>query len=58
MKISLHGATSDKKHALHIMRNHNKADKKTRCFLLKEEIAICFSQEKTNGFIICTYPIN
>lgn len=57
MKISIHGATSDKSYALQIMRKHNKDSKTSRVFLLKENIAIAFSSDYVDGFVICSYTL-
>ena len=52
--MKIHGSITDKKTALLVMRNHNKANTENRCFLIKEKINICFSDKVKDGFLIAT----
>jgi len=52
--MTIHGAIADKKTALIIMRLHNSKNTDNRCFLIKDQISICYSYEKKEGFLIVT----
>ncbi len=52
--MKIHGAITDRQTALIVMRLHNKKNTDNRCFLIKNEVSICYSNEVKQGYLIAT----